>query len=105
MDKKFEFFPFFTGQRKPLRQEFGFSQGKAGDACPWGRHWVREQEAKEVVNNDQVNGEATKRDDKSMSDFSFKEFFQQAIGHAPYDYQRRLAGRGPEVSVSQKLSI
>ncbi len=27
-----------------------------------------------------------------MSELSFKEFFQQAIGHAPYDYQRRLEG-------------
>ena len=56
--------------------------------------------------NDQVNGEATKRDDKSMNELSFEEFFQRATGHAPYDYQCRLAGQGRGgVCESQLINI
>ena len=43
--KKSSVFPFFTGQRKPVRQESGFSQGKRKSAGLLGRYWVRKQEA------------------------------------------------------------
>jgi CRISPR-associated endonuclease/helicase Cas3 len=38
---------------------------------------------------------------------TFEEFFKAATGHAPYDYQRRLAGDrgGPRPCESQLISI
>ena len=36
---------------------------------------------------------------------TFEQFFEAATGHAPYDYQRRLAGDGGRPCESQLINV
>ena len=36
---------------------------------------------------------------------TFEEFFKAAMGHAPYDYQQRLAGDGGRPCESQLINV